>query len=166
MDTQRHPHALAHVATIVPDIEAALEWYQDIFDWELLAEPRVVRGNEQYGGKRAVDLLGAFDEMKVAHLLTGNDIGVELFEFSSVRAPRDVENRRAGFFHICVVDPDIEELAQTIDENGGDHYSQIWRLYEEKEEYLLTYCTDPFGNVIEIFTHSHEQMLAADPTSE
>lgn len=92
--------------------------------------------------------------MSVATLVTGNQIGVELFEFVPDEQRNDGDSERTGYFHVCVIDPDIEGLAREIDANGGDHYAEIWRLYENDKEYRLTYCEDPYGNVIEIYSHN------------
>lgn len=162
MDNSSYPRSLAHVAVAVPDIEEAIEWYQTVLGWTLLKPPRLVKGNEGYGGRRAVDLLGQFNEMKVAHLSTGNQIGVEFFEFSNTEELSEFDVTQPGFFHICVVDPDVEGLAKRIEDAGGEHHSQIWRLYENDEQYVLTYSKDPYGNLIEIYSHSHEQMIMDD----
>jgi len=151
-----HPRSLAHVGVAVPDIEEAIEWYRDVLGWTLLTEPRHVVGNEGYGGRRAVDVLGEFEEMTVANLVTGNQVGIELFEFEP--AEEDDAPKRSGYFHVCVVDPDVEELAARIDRRGGEHHSEIWRLHEDTGKYRLTYCKDPYDNVIEIFSHNQEQM--------
>lgn len=158
-----YPRGFAHVGVTVPDIDAAIDWYEDVLDWELVKEPTVVTGDDGYGGKRAVDLLGEFQEMKVAHLVTGNQIGFELFEFTETEGNSSPDPRQPGQFHFCVVDPDVEGLARRIEERGGDHYTDVWRLYEDEPKYELTYCTDPFGNIIEIYSHSHELMHGNAP---
>lgn len=151
-----HPRSLAHVGVGVPDIEEAIEWYEDLFGWTLLTEPRRVTEDDGYGRRRAVDVLGEFEEMTVATLVTGNGVGVELFEFE----PREQtgEPARDGYFHVCVVDPDVEGLAERIADRGGEHHSEVWRLHEDDPTYRLTYCRDPYGNLIEIFSHNQEQM--------
>lgn len=152
-----HPRSLAHVGVAVPDIDAAIDWYEELFGWTLLTEPRRVSGDEEgYGRRRAVDVLGEFESMTVATLVTGNQVGVELFEFE----PEDHadEPARDGYFHVCVVDPDVEGLAEHIDDRGGEHHAEIWRLHEDDPTYRLTYCRDPYGNLIEIFSHNQEQM--------
>ena len=58
-----------------------------------------------------------------------------------------------------MVDPDIEGLAARIAERGGRVRSEVLTLFEDAP-YRLVYCEDPFGNIIEIFTHSHEQTFA------
>lgn len=155
-----YPRSFAHVGLTVPDIEAAVEWYTDVLGWTHLKGPRSVRGNEGFGGKRATDLLGEFEEMRVAQLVSGNGVGVEFFEFTPNDVVESTDPKRAGFSHICVVDPDVKELAKTIEEEGGRHHTHIWRLYEGVPDYTLTYCEDPFGNLIEVYSHSHEQMHA------
>ncbi|MFC7205318.1 VOC family protein [Haloferax namakaokahaiae] len=158
-----YPHSLTHIGITVSDIEEAIDWYQDVFGWSLLKGPRTATERDGYGGKRALDVLGEFSEMRVAHLITGNKIGIEFFEFSGTEGSNTTDIKQPGFFHVCVVDPNVEELAERIDESGGEHYSNIWRLHEEDEDHLLTYCKDPYGNLIEIYSHSHEQMHLAGP---
>ena len=41
--------------------------------------------------------------------------------------------------------------------------TDVWRLSEESDSYLRTDCTDPFGNVTEIYSHSHAEMYAGAP---
>lgn len=161
-----YPRSLAHVAVSVPDIEAAIDWYQSMLGWTVIMDPKLVKSNEGYGGKRAANLLGEFHEMKVAHLTTGNQIAVEFFEFSATQDSGQPESLHSGFFHICVVDPDVEELAERIDSNGGDHHTEIWRIEEDDERRLLTYCKDPYDNIIEIYSHNHEQMVLSGTVEE
>jgi len=157
-----HPRSLAHVGVAVPDLDEAVEWYREVLGWSLQTEPRTVRGGEGYAGRRAVDVLGEFREMRVATLLTGNGVGIEVFEFAPSGQQDDAPH--AGYFHVCVTDPDVEGLAGTIDARGGDHYARVWRLHEDDETYRLTYCEDPYGNLIEIYSHAQAQMHT--PTRE
>jgi len=166
MNDERSPRPFAHVGLTVPDLTAAIEWYEDVFDWSVLKRPQSSTAHEGYAGKRAVDLLGDYGTMRVAHLRTGNGIGVELFEFEDTEGPTDPVPSRPGLFHVCVVDPDVEGLAATVDRRGGDHYADVWQLYEDTDEYRLTYCRDPFGNLIEIYSHDHDEMHAGDRETE
>lgn len=152
------PRSLAHVGVAVPDLDEAVEWYREVLGWTPLTEPRTVRGGDGYAGTRAVDVLGEFEEMSVVTLRTGNGVGVEVFEFSAADPRDERDDPRQGYFHVCVTDPDVEGLAASIDDHGGEHYARIWRLYEHEEEYRLTYCRDPYGNLIEIYSHDQERM--------
>jgi catechol 2,3-dioxygenase-like lactoylglutathione lyase family enzyme len=161
MTDRPYPRGLAHVGLTVPDIEAAIEWYQDVLGYTLIRGPDTVVGGEGHGGRQAEDVMEIeFDEMRLAHLATGNQVGIELFEFSDTPdEPTDQDPKAPGYFHACVIDPDVEGLAERIDESGGEHYSEVWQLWEDDEEYVLTYCRDPWGNLLEIYSHSHERMF-------
>jgi hypothetical protein len=91
-----------------------------------------------------------------------------MFEFIDPRyeRPDDMfEYWRGGFNHICVVDPDIETLTQRIVDRGGKmRTSRIWELFEDKP-YKICYCEDPWGSVIELYSHSHQQTFA-NPRAE
>ena len=62
-------------------------------------------------------------------------------------------------FHFCLVDPNIEGLAKRIIDMGGKQRSDIWALFEG-EPFKAVYCEDPWGNLIEIYSHSTELMYA------
>jgi catechol 2,3-dioxygenase-like lactoylglutathione lyase family enzyme len=86
---------------------------------------------------------------------------IELFQLLDPphdRREPSLEYWKSGFFHICVTDPNIEELATRIAASGGRQRSKIWRINPETEVYRLCYCEDPFGNIIEIYTHNYETM--------
>jgi hypothetical protein len=40
--------------------------------------------------------------------------------------------------------------------------SKIWHLFEG-EPYKICYCEDPWGSVIELYSHSHEQTFSNQP---
>jgi hypothetical protein len=63
------------------------------------------------------------------------------------------------FSHICITDPNIDELCNKIECNEGIRHSEFWYLIKGKE-YKLVYCKDPFGNFIEIFLHDYEQFIS------
>jgi hypothetical protein len=76
----------------------------------------------------AADVLGpAFGQMRQAHLGTANGVGFELFQLISPPYERRVpslEFWKNGFFHICVTDPNVQELVQRIGKNGGKQLSK------------------------------------------
>ena len=53
-------------------------------------------------------------------------------------------------------EPNIEKLAQQIEKTGGKKRSKVWQLWPEKP-YKVCYCEDPWGNIIELSSHSYEQ---------
>ena len=49
---------------------------------------------------------------------------------------------------------------QKISKSGGKQRNKIWDLVPNKG-YRIVFCEDPFGNVIEIYTHSYEQTITS-----
>jgi len=159
MSGEPYPRGLAHVGLTVSDIEKAVDWYQDVFGFNHILGPETVE-NEGFFGDQVTDLLGEFEVMKIAHLSTGNQIGIELFEFEDTAGRNDPDPHAPGLFHLSIIDPDVEGLAQRIDENGGDAFSEVWGVNERDDDYKLAYCKDPWGNMIEVFSHSNERIYS------
>ncbi|TYL38617.1 glyoxalase [Natronococcus pandeyae] len=150
---------MAHVGMTVPDIEAAMDWYADVLGFEPIMGPVEVEHGEEHIGKLCADVLGEFDTVSIAHMTTGNQVAVELFEFEETGPENDPDPTEAGYFHACVIDPNIEELAAEIADSGGEHHTDIWNLFPD-QPYRMTYCKDPWGNIVEIYTHSHERIYS------
>jgi catechol 2,3-dioxygenase-like lactoylglutathione lyase family enzyme len=96
-------------------------------------------------------------------LSTGDKIGIELFQFDRTR-PRDGEWqywRTGGPSHFCVQDPDIEGMVERIIAHGGKQRMPIQEFYPGEKPYRMVYCEDPFGNLVEIYTHSYELTYSA-----
>jgi len=53
-------------------------------------------------------------------------------------------------------DPDVEGLAKKIVEHGGKQRMPIREYYPGEKPYKMVYMEDPFGNIIEIYSHSYE----------
>jgi catechol-2,3-dioxygenase len=62
-----------------------------------------------------------------------------------------------GIFHLAIIEPQIEAVAQQIADTGGKRRTAVWTLFPDKP-FKLAYCEDPFGNIIELYTHSTEQI--------
>jgi catechol 2,3-dioxygenase-like lactoylglutathione lyase family enzyme len=103
-------------------------------------------------------------KMQIVWLSSGNQVGFEIFGFIDPKAERrtndNLEYWKSGFFHICITAPNIEELCKKISESGGKQRSKIWNVAPNKG-YKIAFCEDPFGNVIEIYTHGYEQTITS-----
>ncbi len=158
------PRAIAHIGITVTDLDRAVEWYRDVLGFEPIAAPVEVSVDDGHGGAVAADVFGPrLRRMRIAHLAGANGVALELFEFLEPRSePRadNFEYWKTGPFHICLLAPDIEQLAERIAATGGARRtSRIWAMFPG-EPYLTCYCEDPFGNVLELFSHSHERTYA------
>lgn len=161
------PRAITHVGLSVPDIVAAVRWYCEVLGFRVLRSPTEVDRSDPI----AADVFGQrFQRMKIAHLASGNGCALELFQFIDPPAERPPDNFAywvGGFFHICIVDPNVAQMAARIEATGGKiRGAQVWEMFSERrtesgEPYLTVYCEDPFGNILEVYSHSHEQVFAS-----
>jgi len=138
---------IAHVGISVPELEPALRWYSGVLGFEPLGRITRVRANEGHAGVVAADVLGP-GSFRQGQLVGGNGVGLELFEFD------EPATGRRGIFHMCLVAPDVAATAERIGASGGRRTSQIWPIFEG-EPYVMCYCEDPFGNVVELYSHEH-----------
>ena len=143
--------AVAHVGVTVTDLDRAVRWYGDALGLEPIGAVVEVRAGDGHGGAVAADVFGpGFDRFRQAHLAGANGVALELFEFG---APPD--DWRAGIFHVCFAVGDVEAVAARV----GRRTSRVWELFPG-EPYRTCYCEDPFGNPIELYSHSHERTWA------
>jgi catechol 2,3-dioxygenase-like lactoylglutathione lyase family enzyme len=166
MSATTAPRAVTHIGITVTDIDAAIKWYEDVMGFRLIGEPGEVDLNDgSHFAQVCTDIFGAdsgTNKLRLAHLSTANGTALELFEY--VDPPTEVpENnfvyRQAGINHFCVTDPDVAGLARRIEETGGKQRSKVWSLFPG-QPYEICYCEDPFGTIVEIYSHSHEHMFA------
>lgn len=153
--------AITHIGMTVSNLDAAINWYKEALGFRIIAGPFDMKTEE---GDMTRDLQGnEVKHIRNVHMSAANQVGIELFEFvvpetkgETVRKPWD-----PGIFHLCVVAEggDVHGMAKKIEKTGGKIISKIWPLDEEKAYYLV-YCQDPFGNIIEVYSHSTEQIFA------
>jgi catechol 2,3-dioxygenase-like lactoylglutathione lyase family enzyme len=146
--------AICHVGLSVPDLERAARWYQEVLGFDQLAGETEVRPGEGHAARMAADVLGAgFGALRQRHLTGVNGVAVELFEFES--PPYELR----GLFHVCVTVDDVPATARRVAATGGRQTSRVWQIFEH-EPFRMCYCRDPFGNIIELYSHSHERVYA------
>ncbi|MFL5846921.1 MAG: VOC family protein [Solirubrobacteraceae bacterium] len=158
------PRAVAHVGITVPDIAAAAAWYSEIFGLRLIGP--IADIDQSQGGAfhgPVEDIFGPqLRLMKMASLSSANGCVIELFEFEDppYEAPEDpFPYLRGGITHVSFVEPDVEEAVGRIVASGGRQRSKLWTLFEGLP-YQACYCEDPWGTVVELLSHSHEQTFA------
>ncbi len=160
-----YPRALNHIAVSVTNLDKAVKWYQEVFGFNVINGPVEIVVDNSPLGMVVNDIHGPnLKKMRVVWLSSGNQVGFEIFEYLDPKAERrrkdNFEYWKSGFFHICITDPNIEELCKKISESGGKQRSKIWDITPSKG-YKLAFCEDPFGNVIEIYTHGYEQTITS-----
>jgi lactoylglutathione lyase family protein len=161
--TQTYPKAFSHIGVSVPDLERAVQFYTQVMGWYLIMAPTEIVEDDSAIGVMCRDVFGAdFGSFHIAHLATAVGVGVELFQFRGAEPPGgDFEYWKTGVFHFCVQDPDVEGLAERIVEAGGKQRMPVRHYYPGEKPYRMVYCEDPFGNILEVYSHSYELTYSA-----
>jgi len=151
-----------HVGVGVADIHAGVLFYQSVLDCRVISAPHEVSADGE-GGDEAVDVLKPprFGRMMIAHLAMPNDCGIELFQLiDPPHEPRkpQLEYWKSGVFHFSITDSDINGRLRCLLDQGGKQLSKIWvNMPPDKK---MVYCSDPWGTIIEIYTHDFVLMYA------
>lgn len=157
------PRALVHVGVTVPDLDRAVAWYTQVLGFDVLVPPTTVEADASHAGRCAAEVFGEpFAVMRQAQLVAANGVGLELFQFLTPATVPDqpaFDYWRTGPFHICIRDADVAGLAGRIAQTGGKQRTAVHEAFPG-EPYRWCYCEDPFGNIVEIYSHNHEQVYA------
>jgi lactoylglutathione lyase family protein len=153
-----YPRAFSHIGLSVPDLDEAVRFYSEVFGWYTIMEPSEVENDDSPVGQMCRDVFGDdWDKFRIAHLSTGDKVGIELFEFPENEQPENnFEYWKTGIFHFCIQDPDIEGMVEKIKAHGGKQRMPIREYYPGEKPYKMVYVEDPFENIFEIYTHSYE----------
>ncbi|MDO6782883.1 lactoylglutathione lyase family protein [Neptunomonas phycophila] len=158
-----YPRSFSHIGLSVTDLDKAVEFYTQVMGWYIIMEPTTISEDDSPIGVMCTDVFGVgWDRFRIAHLSTGDRIGVEIFEFKNAQKPENnFEYWKSSVFHFCVQDPDVEGLAAKIVEAGGKQRMPVREYFPGEKPYRMVYMEDPFGNIIEIYSHSYELTYSA-----
>lgn len=160
-----YPKMINHIAVSVPDLEQAIKWYKEVLGFTVVKGPIEFLVDDSLTGRAVKDIHGpALNKMRVAWLSSGNHVGFEVFQYVEPKAQRRVTDNfeywKSGFIHICITDPNVEDLCNRISESGGKQRSKIWEIVPDKG-YKIVLCEDPFGNIVEIYSNSYEETITS-----
>lgn len=159
-----YPRSFSHIGITVPDLDKAVAFYTEVMGFYVIMPPtEVVEENETAIGKMCIDVFGEnWGTFRIAHLSTGDRIGIELFEFKESKEKKpEFDPFRSGLFHFSVQDPDLEGLVEKIVAHGGKQRMPIREYYPGEKPYRMCYVEDPFGVVFEVYSHSYELHYSA-----
>ena len=159
-----YPRTFSHIGISVPDLEKAVKFYTEVLGWYLIMKPTTITEDDSAIGEMCTDVFGAgWDKFRIAHLSSGDRVCVEIFEFKNQQNhDNNFEYWKTGIFHFCVQDPNVEALADKIEEAGGKKRMDKPRYYYPGEKpYRMIYMEDPFGNILEIYSHSYELIYSS-----
>jgi lactoylglutathione lyase family protein len=111
-----YPRTFSHIGLSVTDLDKAVEFYTNVFGWYVIMPPTLIVSDDSAIGVMCDDVFGkGWEKFRIAHLSTGDKIGIELFEFKNAQPPeKHFEYWKTSIFHFCVQDPDLEGLAERI----------------------------------------------------
>lgn len=158
------PVSFSHIGITVPDLDRAVDFYVKALGLYLIMAPTTIRHDDSAIGRMCDDVFGAgWGSFRIAHLSTSDGIGLEFFEFPRTGEEREpFEYWRPRLFHFCVQDPDLEGRVELIEAHGGRRrMKQVRHYYPNEKPYRMVYCEDPFGNIIELYSHSYELTYSA-----
>lgn len=166
MSSEKHtpyPRTFSHIGLSVGDVEAAVKFYTEVLGWYVVTEPTTITEDDSAIGVMCSDVFGpGWGSFRIAHLSTGDRIGVEIFEFPNHETPENnFEYWKTGIFHFCVQDPDVEGLAERIVAAGGKQRMPVREYFPGEKPFRMVYMEDPFGNILEVYSHSYEMTYAA-----
>ncbi len=158
-----YPRSFSHIGLSVTDLDAAVKFYTEVMGWYLIMPPTTINEDASAIGLMCTDVFGeGWTSLRIAHLSTGDRIGVEIFEFRNAERPaNNFEYWKTGVFHFCVQDPDVEGLAAKIVAAGGKQRMPVREYFPGEKPYRMVYMEDPFGNILEIYSHSYELIYSA-----
>lgn len=157
------PRTFSHIGLSVPDLEEAVKFYSETLGFYVLMPPSEVTEDDSAIGTMCTDVFGpGWQHLRIAHLSTGDGIGVELFEFKGNYEPvNNFDYRRHGTFHFAIQDPDLEALLERIVAAGGKQRMPVREYFPGEKPYRMVYVEDPFGNIFELYSHSYELTYSA-----
>lgn len=154
-----YPRAFSHIGITVPDLDKAVKFYEEVMAFYVIMPPTEVKKEAETAiGQMCIDVFGHdWETFRIAHMSTSDKIGIELFEFPQTKDTKPTfDPFRAGLFHFCIQDPDVEGMVEKIVAAGGKQRMPIREYYPGEKPYRMCYVEDPFGVVFEVYSHSYE----------
>jgi catechol 2,3-dioxygenase-like lactoylglutathione lyase family enzyme len=159
--------AVNHIGHTVPDIDAAVEWYRDVLGFSVVAEPTEIPAGSGHFADLFGDIVGEYESVELAHMEAADGTGFELFGYDATPSGENARDppadgnwqAPAGIHHFAVTHPDVEGLVARIEDEDGQAHSQVWQVFPD-QDYELAYVRDPWGNFLEVYSHSYVHLFA------
>lgn len=137
--------AFAHPCLVVPDLEKASRFYQQMFGFEVISKE---------GWKDSPEMdraIGLRQSSCRGVMMKGHNCFLELFEFDSplsrTVSEHDVNADSPGIRHLAFYVDDCKAEYQRLLDLGG---IALGEPAGDDESGYAVYCRDPFGNIIEL----------------
>lgn len=147
-----------HIGISTCNLENSMEFYQKVFGAQRLSGPTLLEGTDDAVRERAQAVFGSqWEKMRVAHLMTEDGIGIELFEFIIPQQKKPQENLpywESGIFHFAFTTSDMEKTLAQIKKYGGCVRTDCFTLSSGCQ---FVYVEDPDGTVFELYSIPYQK---------
>jgi len=155
-----------HVGIMVGNMDKAVEFYTNALGLKVvMGNTKVEEERETAIGRMCVAVFGeGFKGFNIAHLVTTDGIGVELFEMKERQERHEVDFSRIGIFHFCLQTDDFHGVIERTEKFGGKVRMDIMRYHPEDDnkQAKMVYLEDPFGNLFELYSHTYEETYSSE----
>lgn len=155
-----------HVGIMVGDMDKAVEFYTQALGLRIVMNnTKVIEERETAIGRMCIAVFGeGFKGFNIAHLVTSDGIGLELFEMKQRQERHEVDFSRIGIFHFCLQTDDFAGSIEKIEKFGGKARMDIMRYHPEDDSKpaQMIYMEDPFGNLFELYSHTYEETYSSE----
>ncbi|GDY25155.1 VOC family protein [Agarivorans sp. Toyoura001] len=157
---------MSHVGIMVADMDKAVEFYTKVLGLKVvMGKSEVVEEHETAIGRMCIAVFGeGFKGFNIAHLVTSDGVGFELFEMKDREQRHEVDFSRIGLFHFSLETDDFEGVIKKTEQYGGKVRMDIMRYHPEDDskQAKMVYLEDPFGTLFELYSHSYEETYSSE----
>ncbi|WP_028862631.1 VOC family protein [Psychromonas aquimarina] len=155
-----------HVGIMVGDMDKAVEFYTNALGLKVVMGcTKVKEERETAIGRMCVAVFGeGFKGFNIAHLVTTDGIGVELFEMKEHQERHEVDFSKIGIFHFCLQTDNFDDVIEKTEKFGGKVRMDIMQYHPEDDNKpaKMVYLEDPFGNLFELYSHTYEETYSSE----
>ena len=157
---------MSHVGIMVGEMDKAVEFYTKALGLEIvMGKSEVNEEKETAIGKMCIAVFGdGFKGFNIAHLVTEDGVGFELFEMKEREEKHIVDFTKIGIFHFSLKSDDFQGVIDRTEQYGGKVRMDIMRYHPEDESkpYKMVYLEDPFGNLFELYSHTYGETYSSE----
>ena len=157
---------MSHVGIMVGEMAKAVEFYMKALGLEIVMDnSEVIEEEETAIGRMCIAVFGTgFKGFNIAHLVTEDGIGFELFEMKDREEKHNVNFSKIGIFHFCLQTDDFQSVVDKVEQYGGKVRMDIMRYHPEDDNkpYKMVYLEDPFGNLFELYSHTYRETYSSE----
>ena len=157
---------MSHIGIMVSDMAKAVEFYTKALGLRIVMDNTpVIEERETAIGRMCIEVFGeGFKGFNIAHLVTEDGVGFELFEMVDHQERHRVDFSRIGLFHFSLQSDDFEGVIERVQQYGGKTRMDIMRYHPEDDNKpaKMVYLEDPFGTLFELYSRTYEETYSSD----